>query len=173
MGEVLTELPKYKSHKIVHAIKIENIDYNDKAGEKFTAILYPSAIPEYEQYDAIDVSSEFVLKHLKTLDDGKNIEFWSPDVPGYYVVYEDGYKSWSPVEAFEKGYTLMNDSDKPMLLRIESAQILEKHIHPKTKKMEGSVLITFKERGIISFKIDYDHYLKHIKIIEKGYLPIL
>lgn len=25
--------------------------------------------------------------------------------PGYYVVYEDDYVSWSPTEAFEKGYT--------------------------------------------------------------------
>lgn len=28
-------------------------------------------------------------------------------VGGYYVVYEDGYESWSPAEAFEKGYTLI------------------------------------------------------------------
>lgn len=25
--------------------------------------------------------------------------------PGYYVVYTDGYVSWSPAKAFEEGYT--------------------------------------------------------------------
>jgi hypothetical protein len=25
--------------------------------------------------------------------------------PGYYVMYEDGYISWSPSKAFEQGYT--------------------------------------------------------------------
>ena len=27
-----------------------------------------------------------------------------PQVGGYYVVYKDGYKSFSPAEAFETGY---------------------------------------------------------------------
>lgn len=29
----------------------------------------------------------------------------SPKVGGYFVVYPDGYQSWSPEEAFESGYT--------------------------------------------------------------------
>ena len=29
----------------------------------------------------------------------------APEVGGYYVVYEDGYKSFSPAGAFESGYT--------------------------------------------------------------------
>jgi hypothetical protein len=29
----------------------------------------------------------------------------APSVGGYYVVYDDGYKSYSPSEAFEGGYT--------------------------------------------------------------------
>ena len=28
-----------------------------------------------------------------------------PTVGGYYVVYKDGYKSFSPADAFESGYT--------------------------------------------------------------------
>ena len=39
------------------------------------------------------------------------IEEWldkhNPEVGGYYVVYEDGYKSFSPAKAFEEGYTLI------------------------------------------------------------------
>jgi hypothetical protein len=30
---------------------------------------------------------------------------YSGDIGGYYVVYEDGYKSFSPASAFENGYT--------------------------------------------------------------------
>ena len=26
--------------------------------------------------------------------------------PGYFIVYEDGYTSWSPTKAFEEGYAL-------------------------------------------------------------------
>jgi len=30
----------------------------------------------------------------------------SAPIPGdYIVIYDDGYKSWSPVKAFEEGYT--------------------------------------------------------------------
>lgn len=29
----------------------------------------------------------------------------TPHVGGYYVVYTDGYKSFSPAQAFEEGYT--------------------------------------------------------------------
>jgi hypothetical protein len=29
----------------------------------------------------------------------------APEVGGYYVVYADGYKSYSPAKAFEDGYT--------------------------------------------------------------------
>ena len=28
---------------------------------------------------------------------------------GYYVRYPDGYESWSPAEAFEEGYTLVDE----------------------------------------------------------------
>ncbi len=28
-----------------------------------------------------------------------------PKIGGYFVVYKDGYKSFSPAEAFEEGYT--------------------------------------------------------------------
>lgn len=30
-----------------------------------------------------------------------------PEVGGYLVVYEDGYKSYSPAKAFEEGYSIL------------------------------------------------------------------
>jgi len=32
-----------------------------------------------------------------------------PVIGGYLVIYEDGYASFSPAEAFEKGYTLIEE----------------------------------------------------------------
>ncbi len=48
--------------------------------------------PAEEGYAAFKVDADFVSKHR-------------PKVGGYYVVYKDGYKSFSPADAFEDGYT--------------------------------------------------------------------
>ena len=37
--------------------------------------------------------------------DGQYLRQHRPEVGGYYVVYKDGYKSYSPAKAFEEGYT--------------------------------------------------------------------
>ena len=47
---------------------------------------------EEEGFGPNQVSKEYMDKH-------------NPQVGGYYVVYQDGYKSFSPAEAFEDGYT--------------------------------------------------------------------
>jgi hypothetical protein len=31
----------------------------------------------------------------------------NPQIGGYYVLYEDGYESFSPADAFESGYSLI------------------------------------------------------------------
>ncbi len=91
-GVPMRELPRYKSHKIVHALKIHNIDIDKETG---AAVITPAD----EGYGPFAVDSEYMAKH-------------KPQSGGYYVVYEDGYKSWSPAEAFESGYTLIgNHSD--------------------------------------------------------------
>jgi hypothetical protein len=46
---------------------------------------------------SLDVGGTYVLKH-------------NPTVGGYYVLYEDGYESFSPADAFEKGNVLISDS---------------------------------------------------------------
>jgi hypothetical protein len=48
--------------------------------------------PTEEGFAPFTVSAEFVAKH-------------KPEVGGYFVVYEDGYTSFSPAKAFEEGYT--------------------------------------------------------------------
>ena len=48
--------------------------------------------PTEEGYIPFMVDAEYVRKH-------------NPQIGGYYVVYEDGYKSFSPAKAFEEGYS--------------------------------------------------------------------
>ena len=40
-----------------------------------------------------------------------------PNEPGYYVIYEDGYESWSPKEVFERCYRKVVRSEKTIFLQ--------------------------------------------------------
>lgn len=84
MDESTEEMSKYKCHKEVHADKIERIA--GKYGREHGATL------TLARGKVVEVSREYLDKH-------------EPKTGGYYVVYEDGYSSYSPAEAFEKGYT--------------------------------------------------------------------
>ncbi|TMI87858.1 MAG: hypothetical protein E6H08_18780 [Bacteroidetes bacterium] len=77
------EMPRYKCHKIVHALKIK---------EMISLIDGIYIRPVEAGYAPFIVSEEWAIKH-------------NPKVDGYYVVYDDGYKSFSPAKAFEEGYT--------------------------------------------------------------------
>ena len=82
------EMPRYRSHKEVRALKIRAITRNADG----SAII----LPETRGHAQFTVDAGYVAKH-------------DPKAGGYYVVYADGYKSWSPAEAFESGYTLIGD----------------------------------------------------------------
>lgn len=84
------ELPKYRSHKIVWALKIKSI-VRDGEGEDRETDGSAIITPEESEYDPFKVEPEYIHKH-------------KPKEGGYYVVYEGGYKSWSPADVFEKGY---------------------------------------------------------------------
>lgn len=90
------ELPKYKCHKEVHAIKIASIKHgHDKEGNaKFNSCVF---YPDDKAYEPIEVLGDWCYSKVP-LD---------TEDCGYLVVYADGYKSWSPTEAFEEGYTLL------------------------------------------------------------------
>lgn len=90
------EMPKYKCYKEVHALKIERIVFDAHEAEKEGRETDGSAILNFgKKYDKIKVDSNYISK-IKEGDD-----------LGYYVVYQDGYKSWSPTIAFEEGYNLI------------------------------------------------------------------
>lgn len=76
------ELPRYKCLKTVWALTIKFIN-------PVTNILIFE-----EDYPPLDVGETYIKQH-------------KPYVGGYFVVYEDGYRSFSPAEPFENGYKLI------------------------------------------------------------------
>lgn len=89
VSEACAEMPRYKSHKEVWALKIANITMLDGGAARI--------IPSDRRYAPFDVDPTWCEKRY----DGDANDL------GYYVVYDDGYKSWSPSKAFEEGYTLI------------------------------------------------------------------
>ena len=90
------EMPKYRCHKEVWALKIKSVEFDGDKAKAENRETDGSAIivPEDERYAPIRVPHSYVSKH-------------QPKSGGYYVVYADGYQSFSPAEAFEEGYTLI------------------------------------------------------------------
>jgi hypothetical protein len=77
-------MPKYKCHKEVWALKIK--DLKGPIGGPYVAY------PEESGFAPFELSLDYCRKH-------------DPQAGGYFVVYKDGYESFSPADAFEEGYT--------------------------------------------------------------------
>lgn len=81
------QLAQYRCHKVVRAGKIAALLCGRSDGKG------PGATLEFADGVAtVSVGEKFMSKH-------------DPEEGGYYVVYEDGYESFSPAKAFEEGYT--------------------------------------------------------------------
>lgn len=83
-------MPRYKCHKEVHALKIKAI--LDPTPPEQESDGWRLLVPEDEGYGPFAIDPQYLHKH-------------KPEAGGYYVVYADGYKSFSPAKAFEDGYT--------------------------------------------------------------------
>lgn len=96
------EMPKYLCHKQVWALKIKTVAVHasgdtavsDAEFQASDAFQGAQLIPVEDGYAPFHVSADWFRKH-------------KPEAGGYYVVYEDGYKSYSPASAFESGYSLI------------------------------------------------------------------
>lgn len=80
----MSELAQWQSHKIVRAGKILSID---RAGQGEVTIEDCNGAPT-----KVSVPSNIFARGRASLGD-------------YIVVYDDGYKSWSPANTFEEGYS--------------------------------------------------------------------
>lgn len=116
---VAAEMPRYKCHKEVHALKIaaighekppsftkptcrgsfvlgsacghcERCEWERTHGPKMGLMI----VPADKGFAPFEVDAAYMQKH-------------KPEVGGYFVVYADGYKSYSPAQAFEEGYSLI------------------------------------------------------------------
>jgi len=81
------QMPQYKCHKTVWALRIKAID---KSGDGDVRLEFFD-----ELFAPRPVSAEYMSKH-------------NPSAGGYFVVYKDGYESFSPQHAFENGYMLID-----------------------------------------------------------------
>ena len=85
-----TKLDTYVSHKTVRAAKIRGIERGEAAahagGVRMTM----------DNGHVVQETRQYAEKH-------------DPRAGGYYVLYVDGYSSWSPAEAFEGGYSRVDE----------------------------------------------------------------
>lgn len=88
------QMPQYRSHKTVSALKIRAVTLNSVLAALSGNESDGSAVitPEDEGYGDFRVDAAYLRKH-------------DPQAGGYYVRYSDGYESFSPAAAFEEGYT--------------------------------------------------------------------
>jgi hypothetical protein len=90
-NQVGCELPRYRCHKEVWALKIKSI-VNIPKDQGYDGHVGAMIVPDDPHYGSFGVDLAYIMKH-------------QPQPGGYYVVYKDGYKSFSPAEAFEEGYS--------------------------------------------------------------------
>lgn len=90
VGAAQVEMPRYRCHKEVWALQIAGISLpQNAAGDAELGFSDP-------KYASKLMPRAWLDKH-------------NPVVGGYYVVYKDGYESFSPAQAFEEGYTRISD----------------------------------------------------------------
>jgi hypothetical protein len=83
---VSTDLPQYRCHKVVGALKIACIEY------------LPNNEVMLQFHDKAYGPMQFSLNNKPR-----------PSNDWYFVVYEGGYFSFSPTKDFEDGYTLITE----------------------------------------------------------------
>jgi hypothetical protein len=93
MNDAQKQMPQYQSHKKVWALKIAALEHTGTPDQESDGSLLMSS--DEEGFAPIKLDADFVRKH-------------QPKVGGYCVVYAGGYKSFSPADAFEGGYTLIS-----------------------------------------------------------------
>jgi hypothetical protein len=90
MSEV-AKLPRWKCHKVVSAARIKRMFTAGADGTGTLVLQLSQDGAAVETHTSVEKPAEWM-------------ERFKPEAGGYYVVYEDGYESFSPAKAFEDGY---------------------------------------------------------------------
>jgi hypothetical protein len=110
------QLPSYQCHKIVQAATIVEIHPagsrrdGDPLGQRAMLVL------------KIGVTEEWLEKH-------------EPQIGGWYVLYPDGYASYSPAKAFEDGYAPVSNE-----AGAGSTQLKQRHFYIFARHDRGVLL---------------------------------
>jgi hypothetical protein len=113
------EMPKYRSHKTVWALKIKAVAV-DVSGN--------TLVWEHEGYAPMEVATDYMQRH-------------NPQPGGYFVQYDDGYTSYSPAKAFEEGYT-------PAEMNSEFGLSIEQSDKYTTDLQTGAIIQRFSGKPI-------------------------
>ena len=119
-NEWVEQIPEWRCHKIVRASKILEIKANMLTLE---GIEKPAKV------------TEMYLSRNR------------PEPGGYFVIYDDGYESYSPKKAFEEGYSTW----KPNIMALE--RLMEMHGCLNVRIEEGGAVTVYGE------PLDYDKHL--------------
>ena len=137
------QMPKYKCHKEVWALRIASVEVIDNPCEADdqTGVITPAE----DGYAPFPVSKEYMVKHV-------------PQADGYYVVYEDGYKSYSPPEPFESGYTRLvtRITDKDLLVIIYGGDSINTEFDKKAITLAKSLGYDWFDSGYDLIKNERD-----------------
>ena len=82
------EMPRYRSHKQVWALEIDSVTHQREERTFRLTFRDPGYAP-------ISAPQDMFARYM-------------PSPGDFYVVYDDGYKSFSPAKAFKEGYTLID-----------------------------------------------------------------
>lgn len=125
-------LPRYKSHKIVEAAKIEGVLV--EPGQVVLAVEIRGPNGEFGTGRVV-VRPSWLEREMVTAVGQRNL------VGGYYVRYEDGYESWSPASTFEDGYVPEEERPAAPAVGVIPRRTLHGHqVNPANDKLQIAVL---------------------------------
>lgn len=113
------DLPRYKCHKEVGALKIKALQHNPDGTLTIT--------PEEPGFAPFNIEAGSVPRHAAA----------QPEVGWYFVEYENGYVSFSPAKPFEEGYTrIFEHTDTPIEVTAKQSGI-ETEVPAKAPKKKS------------------------------------
>lgn len=118
-------IPRYQSHKKVGALQIAEVDGCRVSFE-----------PVYSVTDDESLQPEPIVV------DPSMFARFTPGKGDWFVVYEDGFESFSPAKAFEEGYTPQGElPDRVTLDMLEKRVVRQDFFHPLQTTLTMCVLV--------------------------------